>query len=396
MENIALYTTHPSFLTEDQLMQLAPNAEIEVHDDGATLSWYGASIRLSVMADDVLAPHLTGFQGFVTKQVGGAADQVQGLLDQIVASQMCIGCVVDPDFDASKDATSFLVSLAATLDGSFFFYGTGIFSPLGEPWFGPSGMPALFELSELSVQKLALEEFPRMTPDQQDRFQRIERVLEQYHVPTSGKRCWVKDRSAEILRRPHEVATRILALHAVVCIARGRPRSEAMKDLEQAGAADALTEAERAFLDHPRLPESERQAMIWQLEDLWVLMWSLRHIDKFSWPAEMCDVDALHELIFNKSKDSRAFIENANLRGAKSILDATQIIIGMHAVLRSAHLEQEEVPENLNWKQPNRMVLVSNSAVGGIVARRHHALNWLRGLGEWDTVDTPTVPEAVL
>ncbi|MEM7560056.1 MAG: hypothetical protein AAF394_13130, partial [Planctomycetota bacterium] len=74
----------------------------------------------------------------------------------------------------------------------------------------------------------------------------------------------------------------------------------------------------------------------------------------------------------------------------------TQIVIGMHAVLRSAFLEQEEVPENLNWKQPNRMVLVSNSAVSGIVARRHHALNWLRGLGEWDAVDTPTVPEAVL
>lgn len=396
MENIALYTTKKSFLSEDQLILLAPNAEIEVHDDGATLSWHGASIRLSVMEKSALGSHLAGFQGFVTKQVGGATDQIQGLLDQIAASQMCIGCVVDPDFDASIDATSFLVSLAATLEDSFFFYGIGIFSPFGEPWFGPSGMPALFELSELSVQKLALEDFPRMTADQQDRFQRIERVFEQYHVPSSGKRCWVKDRSAEVLRSPREVALRILALHAVVCIARGRPRPEAMKDLEQSGATGALTEAERAFLAHPRLPESERQAIIWQLEDLWVLMWSLRHIDKFSWPAEMCNVDALHELVFSKSKDSRAFIENANLRGAKSILDATQIVIGMHAVLRSAFLEQSEVPANLNWKQPNRMVLVSNSAVSGIVARRHHALNWLRGIGEWDTVDTPTIPEAVL
>ncbi len=396
MENIALYTTRRRFLTEDQLIQLAPNAEIEVHDNGATLSWHEASIRLSVMAENSLSSHLTSFNGFVTSQVGGATDQIQGILDQIAASQMCIGCVVDPDFDASINATSFLVSLAATLEESFFFYGTGIFSPLGEPWFGPSGMPALFELSELSVQKLTLEEYPRMTPDQQVRFQRQAQVFEQYHVPNIGKRCWVKDRSAEILRPPREVAKRILALHTVVCIARGRPRSEAMKDLEQTGAADALTEAERDFLAHRRLPESERQAMIWQLEDLWVLMWSLRHIDEFTWPTEMCNVDALHELVFNKSKDSRAFIEDANLRGTKSILDATQIVIGIHAVLRSASAEQEEVPENLNWKQPNRMVLVSNSALIGIVARRHHALNWLRGLGEWDTVDTPTVPEAVL
>jgi hypothetical protein len=38
------------------------------------------------------------------------------------------------------------------------------------------------------------------------------------------------------------------------------------------------------------------------------------------------------------------------------------------------------------------MVPVTQSAAAGVVAERHHALNWLTCLGDadWDDVDTPT------
>jgi Domain of unknown function (DUF4272) len=82
-----------------------------------------------------------------------------------------------------------------------------------------------------------------------------------------------------------------------------------------------LSPDERKFLALKKIPEDERQSMVWRLERLWLLMWSLRNIDKFSWPNEMCDVEGLHELIFDKSKDPKAFIEKAQLRSKRSILD---------------------------------------------------------------------------
>ncbi len=137
--------------------------------------------------------------------------------------------------------------------------------------------------------------------------------------------------------------------------------------------------------------------MIWKLECLWVLMWSLRHIEKFSWPNEMCDVEGLHELIFAKSKEPDAFIENASLRSKKSILDATQLVIEIHSAIRGASLDGTPIPSNLNWAKPQEMVSVSECPCVGVVAERHYALNWLRKLddADWDDVDTRTVPAAV-
>ncbi len=251
-------------------------------------------------------------------------------------------------------------------------------------------MLPLADLSKLNVCKVSLTPFSKGTPDQKERYQRVRTLMDTHAVPELSKRVWVGDGNEESLRSPAEVARRILAMHAVVCIARGRPRDTTLAELKEAGAEDALTDSEREFLANDPLPEEDRQEMIWRLEALWVLMWSLRHIEKFTWPGEMCDVDALHELIFDKSQDPRAFIEQAQLRSQRSLLDAAQLIIQLQAVIRSAHIEKETIPENLNWKKPTHLLPVHACPSTAIVAQRHYTLNWLRNFegADWDNVDS--------
>ncbi|MEM7315831.1 MAG: DUF4272 domain-containing protein [Planctomycetota bacterium] len=62
----------------------------------------------------------------------------------------------------------------------------------------------------------------------------------------------------------------------------------------------------------------------------------------------------------------------------------------LHWALRDATINDHPMPENLDWKQPDRMVPISPNM--GVVAERHKALNWICGFGDydWDDVDTPT------
>lgn len=399
MDNLTLYAHHDSPLTAEVLSQLVDDAQVTEGENALIVSWNDVKVTINFFpGGQELAKHLSGFQGFVRSSVGGDTESVQDLLDMIGAVQAVYGCVIEPKFDRAHKAKSLLISISATLEQCFMFFDGAILSPFGEVWFGPQGMAPLANMSDLTVRKVNLVPFPSGTPDQIDRYARVAGLLSGYAVPELMKRVWVADVSDENFRTPSEVARRVLALHAVVCIARGRPRDQTLKELKESGAESALSPKEREFLALKQIPEEARQSMIWKLEDLWVLMWSMRHIDKFSWPNEMCDVDGLHELIFAKSKDPVAFIEQAQLRSPRSLLDACQLIIQLQAVLRSAHLEKDFIPENLNWKKPNKQVYVGDCPWVGIVAERHYALNWLRKFddADWDDVDVPTIPCAIL
>ncbi len=126
-------------------------------------------------------------------------------------------------------------------------------------------------------------------------------------------------------------------------------------------------------------------------------MWSLKHIKDFLWPDNMCDVDGLHELIFEKAKSPAEFINQAQLRGKKTILDATQAVIQLQSVVRNAMIDEKEIPGNLNWAKPRNVGPVMSCPAIAVISQRHNALNWLIRHGDldWDNVDTPTTPCAV-
>jgi hypothetical protein len=106
----------------------------------------------------------------------------------------------------------------------------------------------------------------------------------------------------------------------------------------------------------------------------------------------MCDVEGLHELIFDRSKDPVAFVGQAKLRSTKTILDATELIVRIHWAIRDGLVNETPVPTNMNWKKPADTVPVRECPTCGVVAERHYALNWLIRFqdAEWDDVDIPT------
>jgi len=400
VDNLTLYSQRSPALTSDQLIELADDAVVsEIEPGRYVIEWADVVIELNELSrGPELEEHLAGFQGFVAHHAGEAVDELQGLIDAIGETEVSIGCVIKPGFDSEQKAKSFLLSMACTYEQCLMFYDSAILSPFGEVWFGPSDMPAFADLADLRVRKLSLHSAAPMTPDQRERHARVRKMLNAYAVPEPAmKRCWVPDAANVTLRTPQDVARRVLAMHGIVCVARGRDRDKTIAELKAAGVRNELTPNEIGFLRQPTVSEEARQAMIWRLEDLWLLMWSLKHVKDFIWPDTMCDVDGLHELIFEKSKDPAEFINKAQLRGKKAILDATQAVIQLQSVVRSAMIDEKEIPGNLNWAKPQNVGPVMSCPGIAVVSQRHNALNWLIRFGDldWDDVDTPTVPCAV-
>lgn len=397
-DSVTLYPQHAEPLTIEQIEQLAEGAEVHVADDGAVMiAWDDVSIELRFFPQgDVLVDDLAEFRKFVRDR-SGSDDEASGLIEEINRTEMLVDCEVSPGFDQDNKAKSFVVSMAVSFERCLLLSDGAVFSPFGELWFGPHGTEPFGNLEDLRVRKLPLVDFPTMSDDQKERFERVGKQLETRGVPELMKRSWVPDAEQVELRSPEEIAQRAFALHAVICIARGRPREEAMQELREAGAEAWLTPLEAEFLANEDPSEEQRGGMIWKLEALWTLMWALHHIEAFSWPNDMCDVDGLHELVFEKAKDAALFVSQAQCRTKECLLDTTQLVVQLQAVLRSAMIDEEPIPSNLDWNHPAESVLVYECPAHAVVTERHLALNWLirHGGADWDDVDVPTVPFAV-
>ena len=123
---------------------------------------------------------------------------------------------------------------------------------------------------------------------------------------------------------------------------------------------------------------------------MWVLVWALGGV-RLDWPSGFCDVPQLSKVIEDYASDPK-FIRTAKLRSKKDILDALQLTLLQHWAVRDAFVHEREIPADLDWSGDADMFPVTESVAGGVVAERHHALNWLTRFGDasWDDTDTPT------
>jgi hypothetical protein len=229
------------------------------------------------------------------------------------------------------------------------------------------------------------------TPAQKARYERVRQILEQHKVPTLSQPLYIDDDEAVTLREPDEVAGRVLALSAVTSLADNGPRYEALALIERGGLREAVSPQERRFLESdPTDPDLARK-LLWRLECLWVLLWALGDIDDLGWPGGWSDVARMVELLRQRETDPE-FFQRARLRTKAEILDAVQLTLLVHWAVRDAWVHKSNVPEDLDWSGEAPMIPVTECSATGVVAERHHALNWLIRFGgaEWDQVDTPT------
>jgi hypothetical protein len=190
-----------------------------------------------------------------------------------------------------------------------------------------------------------------------------------------GGHCWstreVKPQS------PEDVARRALVLWAVELRAEGIPDEEVHGLIEQQDLWNSVSPQEKAFLENKNPNADECQEFVWRLESIWVLMWALGYIKKLDWPSGMCDVPKLAGLISPHEADPE-FITSATLRPVSKILDAQDLTMRIHWAIRDAMLHQDgTLPEDLNWSKSKEFVPSPLCAATGVVAQRHHTLNWL-------------------
>jgi len=228
---------------------------------------------------------------------------------------------------------------------------------------------------------------------QKDRANRSFTELTKRHVPVYQGPLFVDDDEEVSVQSPQHAASRVLVLWAVALRAEGAPQDEARHIIDNLQLWAHVSPLEQQFLDKRNPSPEESQKLVWRLESLWVLMWSLGYVEELNWPSGMCDVKKLTELIC-KYEDDPKLISGAKLRPVRELLDAQDLTMRIHWAIRGSYPNQGgTVPEGLDWSGDSEIVPVAMSASVGVVEQRHYVLNWLVKFMEpktWDDVDTPT------
>ena len=256
----------------------------------------------------------------------------------------------------------------------------------------------LFEFS-FWTRRLTQEKYPspttweHATRGQQERAARSFLELAKRNVAVFPGPLVTCDDDEVKLQDAAEVAKRTLVLWAVELRAEGVPQEEAIEIVEELDLWPSASPQEIRFLKEAEPDPDECQRLIWRLESIWVLLWSLGYIEDLNWPSGICNVQTIVDILGEFESDP-SFIANATLCAKPEILDAQDLIMRIHWAIRDAMLNKGGmISENLDWSEDYEMVSVTMSAAVGVVEQRHHALNWLVDFNHpenWDQVDTPT------
>jgi hypothetical protein len=402
-ENYAFYSHTYDALPEDELRRLGSDCKFTVTPgpDGRSFEfkWPDVTVACNEMPKKNLPTHLDGFCGYVKHIYRGKVDsRGESILDRIQYTRLVVGVVVEPGCDQAGRAERILGGLAGGLDALMFcqsaLYDKNsklILAP--DASFDPEAdvLGSVANVAERRLRvKLPEDKSFQPTADQRARYQRIEKQLTKRKVPTLSNPLLVGSERETKLRSPEEVARRVLLLNEVTFVADGGKRRDALDRIEDMDLWQDVSEEEKEFLKAKKTDEEAARKLLWRLEGLWALLWALGGV-KLEWPSGFCDVPLLSKTV-DKYASTPKFISTAKLRPKAEILDALQLTLLQHWAVRDAFVHEREIPADLDWSGEADTVPVTESVAGGVVAERHHALNWLTCFGDasWDDTDTPT------
>ena len=167
--------------------------------------------------------------------------------------------------------------------------------PLTDP--SPSVTDASAEPAAPAVEYPATATWEHANQRQRQRAERSFTQLKKHNVPVYGGPLFVDDDEEVKIQDAQAVARRALVLWAVTRKAGGIPQEEALLPIQKLGLWDSVSEDEKRYLKDASPDPAESDELVWRLECLWVLMWSLGYIEELEWPSDMCDVPKLAELV---------------------------------------------------------------------------------------------------
>ncbi len=402
-ENFAFYSQSYDALPEERMRELAGDADFKVENaaDGRRFAYHWPDLTVTVheMPAREIPGHLDGFCGYVRHVYHGQPDERgEQILDRIRYTRLVAGVVIEPERDAQGRAEAILGAMAYGLH-ALLFYGSALYDRDSKLILGPDGSfdaeadvlgPVAALIRERVQVKLPKREPYQPTPAQQTRYRRVRAELERRKVPTLSEALFMDDDEETQLREPDDVARRLLVLFAVTYRADGGDPRHARDLIARHGLWPHVSPQERQLLEAEAPDPDLTRALLWRLEGLWVLAWALGELE-LPWPAGFCDVPRLTTTV--KACESRPdFVPSAALRPKAEILDALQLTLLQHWAIRDAFIHERAIPSDLDWSGAAPLMPVRGCPTTGVVAERHHALNWLVRFGDadWDDVDTPT------
>jgi hypothetical protein len=174
------------------------------------------------------------------------------------------------------------------------------------------------------------------------------------------------------VRDKNEMASRLLAMHAVAASAYGFDRAKVTAWLNQEGLTDSLSKQEKQFaFEHTG--ESDRFKM--QIEAIWALAWAMGIVKELNF-AKDCDDRFVAQLPnLKQSQSSADFRKRINPRPLKEIVSACDLAYCLHWAIRQSEIDGKRLTGNL---KPY------------VVIERRRALEWLLSKEEWDNVPLDT------
>ncbi len=315
------------------------------------------------LSDAELAPHLSGFVGYVLSRGNGEMSRNRyHVMRHVQRVQQHLSLSID---EAQLDAFSAWAERANAI----------VFLPDGDIR-DPNGRVLLSAAGEEPDQEAALP-YP---PEAWQRKARTEALLASRGVSVPQHLPPLISEPELRSRAPQELAGRAFALLAVAARAESVANNAplAVNDLlaRLPSAQANLTPNEQAFLFDDAPAEPAVVQFGWRFECLFVLEWALGLVDALPFPEAICDVPLATRVMLD-ARDVEGAVHAAKVRTESDILDALDLHYRLHWLIRQSRMKETALPQGLD---------------AGVVAERHHALNWLVRFEDhdWDDVDTPT------
>jgi hypothetical protein len=179
-------------------------------------------------------------------------------------------------------------------------------------------------------------------------------------------------------RESAEVATRALAMHALLQIHFGAPTAVVASWLRDNAAESVLSKRERAILEAPdsSLSEQDRTSLYWYLESLWALVWAGQLVQEL--PINHRVGEALATLLpdIKIGEDGRRFRQSFVLRPFRELFEMLDLYYRAHWYARDGHLNGH----------PTGVFDLD------VIMERRKALEWIcdRGVPDWDETEDST------
>ncbi len=178
-----------------------------------------------------------------------------------------------------------------------------------------------------------------------------------------------------IIRKPNDVAERILALLGVIGKVHQNGDSKYLEWLDKHSIKNYLSRQETYFVNTDKPEHNLIVNFSWKAESLVSLFWAINLISDM--PAlnqefDIYSVNGIRDIIENPEQ----FKSTITLRSDKELKEMEGELFDQHWRVRDAQLFNKEMPQELN---------------PSVVYERRYGLSWLVGYGDdWDDVPTDT------